>query len=181
MGGGGTAGESNRTEGDIPIRWGKWIGLGRWGWDAVRQGISHVIHHALLPLIHHFSGCPGATVGGAQGTKKRNRNCKAPSHPEVTFVGSGSPPDGSGGDGPSSCPRMDEWVRGRAVCYVPVDAHVVSEGTVGAGGGGHIIFPEGCTVAVPQSGLEAKEPLMPRQATKFKWSPGGRMEIFVCV
>ena len=76
---------------------------------------------------------------------------------------------------------MDEWVRGRALCYVPVDAHVVSEGTVGAGGGGHIIFPEGCIVAVPQPGLEAKEPLMPRQATKFKWLLGGRMEIFVCV
>ena len=128
-----------------------------------------------------FLAAHGATVGGPQGTKKRNRNCKAPSDPEVTFVGGGSPPDGSGGDGPSSCPRMDEWVRGRAVCYVPVDAHVVSEGTVGAGGGGHIIFPEGCIVAVPQSGLEAKEPLMPRQATKLKWSPGGRMEIFLCV
>ena len=54
---------------------------------------------------------------------------------------------------------MDEWVRGRAVCYVPVDTHVLSEGTVGAGGGGHIIFPEGCIMARPQPGLRPRSHL----------------------
>ena len=69
----------------------------------------------------------------------------------------------------------------RAVCDITVDTRVVVVLTMGARGGGDVIFPKCGIVGIPLSGLESKQRLMPCQPACFEWFPRGGVEVIMCV
>ena len=63
------AGVSDWPEGVVPIGRSEWVGFGRRGRNRFGQNSCDTIQYGSLPLVHDFSGCPGASVGGAQGAE----------------------------------------------------------------------------------------------------------------